>query len=109
MLYVDRLVRPVPLEPLTQHPAQPSPEPSLPVDAAVAGPSGSASAVELEGDNDGEGEEEPLLQMVECRICQEEDSVNNLESPCACSGSLKVYTLFFSINFRFLCSVIGVV
>ncbi|EPS73951.1 hypothetical protein M569_00809, partial [Genlisea aurea] len=24
----------------------------------------------------------------ECRICQEEDSVNNLESPCACSGSL---------------------
>ncbi|CAL5074348.1 unnamed protein product [Urochloa decumbens] len=34
-------------------------------------------------------EEEPLLQMVECRICQEEDSIKNLESPCACIGSLK--------------------
>jgi len=26
---------------------------------------------------------------VECRICQEEDSIKNLETPCACSGSLK--------------------
>ncbi|XP_059648842.1 uncharacterized protein LOC132294853 isoform X2 [Cornus florida] len=31
----------------------------------------------------------PLINMAECRICQEEDSVNNLETPCACSGSLK--------------------
>lgn len=35
-------------------------------------------------------EEEPLLQAVECRICQEEDITNNLETPCACNGSLKV-------------------
>lgn len=34
-------------------------------------------------------EEDPLLQMLECRICQEEDYIDNLESPCACSGSLK--------------------
>ncbi|KAJ7956400.1 RING/FYVE/PHD zinc finger superfamily protein [Quillaja saponaria] len=34
-------------------------------------------------------EEEPLLQLVECRICQEEDNIKNLEVPCACSGSLK--------------------
>ncbi|KAL9273591.1 putative E3 ubiquitin ligase SUD1 [Drosera capensis] len=34
-------------------------------------------------------ETEGLLQVVECRICQEEDSVNNLENPCACCGSLK--------------------
>uniref|UniRef100_A0A2C9V1F8 RING-CH-type domain-containing protein n=1 Tax=Manihot esculenta TaxID=3983 RepID=A0A2C9V1F8_MANES len=34
-------------------------------------------------------EEEPLIQVAECRICQEEDSVNNLEIPCACTGSLK--------------------
>ncbi|KAH7442686.1 hypothetical protein KP509_03G099300 [Ceratopteris richardii] len=27
--------------------------------------------------------------IAECRICQEEDDVANLESPCACSGSLK--------------------
>lgn len=35
------------------------------------------------------GEEEPLINMVECRICQEEDGIKNLETPCACSGSLK--------------------
>ncbi|ERM94474.1 hypothetical protein AMTRI_Chr04g190200 [Amborella trichopoda] len=45
-------------------------------------------------DENGEGseihdEEQPLLQNVECRICQEEDNVKNLETPCACSGSLK--------------------
>ncbi|CAA7401917.1 unnamed protein product [Spirodela intermedia] len=34
-------------------------------------------------------EEEPLIQGVECRICQEEDSIKNLDTPCACSGSLK--------------------
>lgn len=36
------------------------------------------------------GEEEPLIQTLECRICQEEDQLKNLETPCACSGSLKV-------------------
>ncbi|OIW16941.1 hypothetical protein TanjilG_08524 [Lupinus angustifolius] len=81
VLYVDR---PVPVEPLSQDPVQPSPEPSLPVD--VAGPSDSAL---VESDCEGEGEEEPLLQMAECRICQEEDSISNLESPCTCRGSLK--------------------
>ncbi|KAJ0988303.1 hypothetical protein J5N97_006659 [Dioscorea zingiberensis] len=34
-------------------------------------------------------EEEPLIQTVECRICQEEDEIMNLETPCTCSGSLK--------------------
>ncbi|CAN1321544.1 E3 ubiquitin-protein ligase MARCHF3 [Linum perenne] len=34
-------------------------------------------------------EDDPLIQGGECRICQEEDSVENLESPCGCSGSLK--------------------
>ncbi|KAG6508814.1 hypothetical protein ZIOFF_034196 [Zingiber officinale] len=34
-------------------------------------------------------EEEPLIQMVDCRICQEEDYAKNLEVPCACCGSLK--------------------
>ncbi|KAL3678605.1 hypothetical protein R1sor_021561 [Riccia sorocarpa] len=28
-------------------------------------------------------------EMAECRICQEEDEVENLETPCACSGSVK--------------------
>lgn len=30
--------------------------------------------------------------QAECRICQEEDDVNNLETPCACSGSVKVHS-----------------
>ncbi|KAK9049324.1 hypothetical protein SSX86_031707 [Deinandra increscens subsp. villosa] len=38
---------------------------------------------------DSDGENEPLIQSVECRICQEEDTTENLEVPCACSGSLK--------------------
>lgn len=42
-----------------------------------------------EDEEEGGGEEEPLIQAAECRICQEEDSVKNLEKPCACSGSLK--------------------
>ncbi|KAH9721869.1 RING-CH-type domain-containing protein [Citrus sinensis] len=41
-------------------------------------------------------EEEPLIQTVECRICQEEDSIKNLEVPCSCSGSLKV--IIFMVN-----------
>lgn len=40
------------------------------------------------------GEDEPLIQTIECRICQEEDSIKNLEVPCACNGSLKAIFLF---------------
>ncbi|KAJ4871564.1 hypothetical protein Rs2_46786 [Raphanus sativus] len=44
----------------------------------------------LDDKEESDEEEEPLIQQsVECRICQEEDSVKNLESPCSCSGSLK--------------------
>jgi len=85
VLFVDRLVRPVPV---VEHPVQPAPEPSTPVDEAAAGPSGSASAAE----DDSDDEDSLLLPLAECRICQEEDSVNNLETPCSCSGSLKVRT-----------------
>ncbi|KAL8157251.1 hypothetical protein AgCh_002091 [Apium graveolens] len=34
-------------------------------------------------------EEAPLINMAECRICQDEDAISNMESPCNCSGSLK--------------------
>ncbi|KAM3324173.1 hypothetical protein P3S67_005324 [Capsicum chacoense] len=45
---------------------------------------------ELAVDGEEEANEEvPLIGGAECRICQDEDSLNNLESPCACSGSLK--------------------
>ncbi|KAE9605526.1 hypothetical protein Lal_00024831 [Lupinus albus] len=98
VLFVDRLLCPVPVDPVAQPPQLPSdPSPSPPpsqAEDAVAGPSESAPPVnhddEAESEN-GEGgdEEDPLIQMGECRICQEEDGVSNLESPCACSGSLK--------------------
>ena len=55
--------------------------------STAADPCISTINIKEEEEND---EEEPLLQTVECRICQEEDSIKNLESPCACSGSLKV-------------------
>lgn len=88
VVIVDQLDHPV--VPVDQQPAHlpsdssPSPSPAT----ADAGSSGSGSAVDRDGDDCGD-EEEPLIQMVECRICQEEDSVSNLETPCACSGSLK--------------------
>lgn len=41
------------------------------------------------GEYDSDGEKEPLIQSIECRICQEEDTIKDLEVPCACSGSLK--------------------
>ncbi|MFS7967121.1 putative E3 ubiquitin-protein ligase MARCH [Helianthus anomalus] len=37
-------------------------------------------------------EQAPLLATAECRICQEEDSVDTLETPCACKGSLSLLT-----------------
>ncbi|XP_055818636.1 uncharacterized protein LOC129887539 [Solanum dulcamara] len=40
-------------------------------------------------EEDEANEEVPLIGGAECRICQDEDSLNNLESPCACCGSLK--------------------
>lgn len=51
---------------------------------------GSSSSMEAKVVVEEENEEVPLIGVAECRICQEDDSLNNLESPCACSGSLKV-------------------
>lgn len=36
--------------------------------------------------------EESLISSscTECRICQVEDSVNEMEAPCRCNGTLKV-------------------
>lgn len=98
VLYVDRLVRPVAAESVTQQePGQLPSDPSMAGKSAdVAGPSGSAPPVgdDARSEHDeGGGEDEPLIPNAECRICQEEDTINNLETPCACSGSLKVYLL----------------
>lgn len=46
--------------------------------------------VVVEVDSEEPDENVPLIGLGECRICQEEDLITNLESPCACTGSLKV-------------------
>lgn len=79
VLDVDRLVKPVMGEPVkfVEH---------------IGGPSSSMVAsteVVVDGNEASEDEEAPLMALAECRICQEEDSVQNLETPCGCSGSLK--------------------
>ncbi|GAA0164700.1 ubiquitin-protein ligase [Lithospermum erythrorhizon] len=53
--------------------------------------SSSEEKVVLEVDEKDEAADEdaPLIGRAECRICQDEDSVNNLETPCVCNGSLK--------------------
>ncbi|KAJ8445237.1 hypothetical protein Cgig2_024443 [Carnegiea gigantea] len=36
-------------------------------------------------------------EVKECRICQEEDDEQSLEAPCACNGTLKVFTPNYSL------------
>lgn len=95
VLDVERLIKPATVESMqvAEEPGS-SGESSCVHDEA---PTSSSSAPPMHsGDDkkmvvDGMTEEEELLiQSAECRICQEEDYVNNLEVPCACSGSLKV-------------------
>lgn len=41
-------------------------------------------------------------EILECRICQEEDDIHAMESPCACNGTLKVFCfLDFQLKFFF--------
>ncbi|KAJ0721261.1 putative E3 ubiquitin-protein ligase MARCH [Helianthus annuus] len=35
-------------------------------------------------------------KLFECRICQDEDFDSNMETPCSCSGSLKVGLCLYS-------------
>ncbi|KAH7515948.1 hypothetical protein FEM48_Zijuj10G0082500 [Ziziphus jujuba var. spinosa] len=95
VLYVDRLIRPVAMQSV--------PEPSeVPSGQTVGGGESGGQVMDTAGpsclatdekrlkQDDGlDDEEEPLIQVAECRICQEEDGLNNLETPCGCSGSLK--------------------
>ncbi|KAF5443327.1 hypothetical protein F2P56_035890 [Juglans regia] len=86
VLYVDGPIPPAAVtgaEPPSEAPSGP------PLGAEAAGPSCSVDESKMVEESVSSGEEEPLIQMAECRICQEEDSAHNLETPCACSGSLK--------------------
>ena len=93
VLCVDRLNKPESLQSL---PGTTAPGSSLESSSSQnSEPPVCAIAVEDVDEHDG-SEEDPLIQSVECRICQEEDSIKNLEIPCACSGSLKVpFTNFY--------------
>ncbi|KAG5392053.1 hypothetical protein IGI04_022016 [Brassica rapa subsp. trilocularis] len=68
LVYVDRVMRPVLAEPSSL---------TVKEDNAVYVYDGDTFATEM--------------WSAECRICQEESAIMNLESPCACNGSLKSY------------------
>ncbi|XP_074376011.1 uncharacterized protein LOC141717723 isoform X3 [Apium graveolens] len=85
-LCVDHLVSPESLQSLQKVDASGTAQGSC---SKVNGSSSFPIDIDEEEDNVAAGEEEPLIQTVECRICQEEDSINNLEVPCSCNGSLK--------------------
>ncbi|KAK8556410.1 hypothetical protein V6N12_002812 [Hibiscus sabdariffa] len=50
-------------------------------------------SIDDDGGKEGEGTKgycsKKVKEIVECRICQEEDDLPSLEAPCACSGTLK--------------------
>lgn len=75
VVYVDRLMQPVPSPPVESE----TPEPSCIMED---------NAVDIY-EREGEEEKDPLVWWGECRICQEESAIKNLESPCSCNGSLK--------------------
>lgn len=80
---IDGLMRPVPLPPVNaevESMRSESPEPSM-----VA----NEKAIDISDEDEDENENEPLIASAECRICQDECPIKNLESPCSCSGSLK--------------------
>ncbi|XP_077251535.1 uncharacterized protein LOC143890738 [Tasmannia lanceolata] len=93
VLCIDRLITPATLESLNGAEAMDPPgQISSTHDAvlSVASPSMGRPSDDTSVDECGASEEEePLIQTVECRICQEEDHIKNLETPCACSGSLE--------------------
>lgn len=94
VLCVDRLITPESLQSLQEAEAALGSSGESSGSHPVDPPTGS---IDVEGVGEHlSDEEEPLIQTVECRICQEEDSIKNLEIPCACNGSLKVFYLFFN-------------
>ncbi|KAK9105058.1 hypothetical protein Scep_021902 [Stephania cephalantha] len=88
VLFVDRLVTSA-----TQQSVQGSIVSETPREGAASASASASSSTSVDKTDEDEveanDESEPLIQNVECRICQEEDNIKNLETPCACSGSLK--------------------
>ncbi|KAJ6360815.1 hypothetical protein OIU77_004772 [Salix suchowensis] len=57
------------------------------------------SAVSVKGNEEGSSRSLKKVEMVECRICQEEDEVLAMETPCSCNGTLKVLADFLTSLF----------
>ncbi|XP_059645725.1 uncharacterized protein LOC132287204 isoform X2 [Cornus florida] len=87
VLCVDRLITPESLQSLQG--AEVTGSSGMGSCTHMADPSTSGNAIKEVREHDVADEEEPLIESVECRICQDEDSMRNMEIPCACSGSLK--------------------
>ena len=81
---VNRLVKPEISTGIDERQHSVSP---LPVEIFLA--SSSAVVASHERMDEAYDEDAPLITLAECRICQDEDAITNMESPCACSGSLK--------------------
>lgn len=47
-------------------------------------------------------------EVIECRICQEEGEEGDMESPCACNGTLKVCP-FFPVSSLIFLLLMGIV
>lgn len=51
-----------------------------------------------------------INKFVDCRVCYDEDEILNMETPCSCCGTMKVYlepkfyfiffVIFFSVHFK---------
>ncbi|KAG6752364.1 hypothetical protein POTOM_044588 [Populus tomentosa] len=54
----------------------------------------SESVVSVKGNEEGSSCSLKKVEMVECRICQEEAEVLAMEVPCACNGTLKCHLQF---------------
>lgn len=87
VLCVDRLITPESLQSMQETEAAGS---SGEGSSQASDPNACAIGVKEVEEHGCCDEEEPLIQTAECRICQEEDCIKNLETPCACNGSLKV-------------------
>ncbi|KAL6010944.1 hypothetical protein ACLOJK_001387 [Asimina triloba] len=85
VLLVDRLLTESTLEAAIQSRKQPQIEQQ----PAASGGVETENKLSLQKRNFGDG----LQRMVECRICHDEDEDSNMETPCSCSGSLKLFDL----------------
>lgn len=69
------------------HHQRPSSNPDGDESATPTGLAGSVVSFE----NNNNKNKNKAKEIVECRVCQEEDDVLSMEAPCACNGTLKVF------------------